>query len=109
AVKFDEPEQLPQPLRRLVADRDVYARRAQQHGLGEGDIVALQQALDGDICKADEALFALEVGEQAVLDDLRGDAESGRDALEDGRPVERRVAAARLGRGAEDRGPQLLG
>src|SRR5437899_2252825 len=41
--KLHESHELTKPLWRLVADRDMDARRAQQHRLGQSDIVALQQ------------------------------------------------------------------
>ena len=82
---------------------------AQQHSLGESDVVALEKTFDRNVLELDETLFAFEIGEQAVIDDLRRHAEIGGDILKDGSPVEGSVAETGRGGGAKDGGPQFLG
>ena len=61
-------EELAIACRRFTSDDDLDPRRAQQHCLAQCDVVALQEARRRDLGEPHEALFTLEIGEQARLD-----------------------------------------
>ncbi len=111
AVELHEAQQLPVALRRLFADDDVDARRAQQHRLGQRDVVTLQQAFGGDILELRQPLFTFEIGEQTLIDGFRRQAEFRRNFRQNGRAVEDKGSRllAPPGRDAEGGGAQLFG
>src|SRR5207237_1215488 len=71
AVEFHQPEKLSVALWRFASNRHVNAGRTQQHRLGKGDIIALEQALRRDILEADQTLLAFEIGEQTLINGVR--------------------------------------
>jgi len=88
-MKFDESEQLPKALRRLVTNLDADLRRAQNRRLRQGDVVALQQSLGRQIAEADQPLFALQIGEDSLINGIGRHAERLGHLLKDGGPIER--------------------
>ena len=110
AVELHHPQQLAVARRRLLADDDVDPRRAQQHGLGQRDVVALQQPLGGYVLEFRQPLFTFEVREKPPIDGFRRQCEFRGDFRQDGAAVEdeRRRLPAPSGRRAESGGAQLL-
>src|SRR5438477_8720209 len=123
-VELYLPEELPIALLRFAADRHMDTRRAEQHRLGQSDIVALKQTLGRQISKFRETLLAFKVGKQAGVDGLGRRVQGAGHLLQDAGAVEGRVMVpgskqriARFrhvlltlaSRGREDLLPQFLG
>src|SRR5262249_4239889 len=71
AVEFDASQKLAVALRRLPADGDPDLDGAQEDGLREGDVVALEQVFGTHVLEGNQALFALEIGKQRAVNFLR--------------------------------------
>ena len=62
SMKLRLPKQLTVSTRGLAPNRNVHRGRAQQHGLGEGHVVPLQQMFRACVLEVSKPLLAFQIG-----------------------------------------------
>jgi hypothetical protein len=109
-VELDRPEQLAEPRRRLAPHPALHRRAADDHRLRQCHVVPVQQVLGGAVRKLQDPALVLQVGEQALLDLCRGQAQRRPDLGQYRLAVERRSGLLPVRHGGPERGvAQLLG